>query len=263
MRIIVCAKQVPDPQASSTGTTVDVQAKRVIPPHGTPPVISPYDECALEAALKIKDVHGGHVTVISVGKNLARPVFRKALASGADELMLLEDSVFERLDSYATASVLASAIRQIGSFDLILCGRQAADTDAGQVGSGLAQLLGIPCVTVACNIEICQGKVSVTRLVSDGYEVIEATLPALVTVSSEIGELRYPKLKDLQAAQKVPIVTRNAAQLGINVPSLTRLNLVSLTPPHHRKVDCCIVTGDTPEIAGERLALTLREQNII
>ncbi|MCX8044919.1 MAG: electron transfer flavoprotein subunit beta/FixA family protein [Desulfobacterota bacterium] len=263
MKMIVCVKQVPDPQASSTGTKVDVAAKRVIVPHGTPPVMSPYDESALEAALKIKDVHGGHVTVMSVGKNLARPVLRKALASGADELILLEDNTFDQLDSYATASILAAAIREIGTFDLILCGRQAADTDAGQVGSGLAELLHIPCVTVACGIELGEEKVNVTRIVSDGYEVIEVMLPALVTVSSEIGELRYPKLKDLQAAQKMPIVVRNAGQLGIDVASLMKLNLVSLSPPQHRNVQCCMISAETPEIAGEHLALTMRGAGLI
>ena len=151
MKIIVCIKQVPDPSASSSGTTVDSEAKRVIPPQGTPPVMNPYDENALEAALRIKEAHGARVTVISAGKNIAKTVLRKSLAVGADDLILLDDNAFDKLDSYATAHVLAAAIRQAGDYDLILCGRQAADTDAGQVGSGNALRLPAP-LRVTCQV---------------------------------------------------------------------------------------------------------------
>jgi len=144
MRIIVCLKQVPDPTSSSSGTTVDTEAKRVIVPQGTPPVMNPYDENALEAALLIKDAQGATITVISAGKNLAKPVLRKSIASGADELILLDDAAFENLDSYATAHLLAAVIKEIGEYDLILCGRQASDTDAGQVGSGIGRNLEDP-----------------------------------------------------------------------------------------------------------------------
>ncbi len=122
MRIIVCMKQVPDPEASSSGIKVDTEAKRVIMPQGSPPVLSPYDENALEAALRIKDAQGATVTVISAGRNLAKAVLRKTLAAGADELILLEDNAFERLDSCATAHLLAATIREAGAYDLILCG---------------------------------------------------------------------------------------------------------------------------------------------
>ena len=187
MKIIVCIKQVPDPTSSSSGTTVDTEAKRVIMPQGTPPVINPYDDNALEAALMIKDTLGAEITVISAGKNLAKPVLRKTLAAGADNLILLNDAEFEKLDSYATAHVLAAAIKETGEYDLILCGRQASDTDAGQVGSGIAEILKIPGITAACKVEPGDGKVRVDRVVSDGTEKVEAPLPALVTVSSELG----------------------------------------------------------------------------
>jgi electron transfer flavoprotein beta subunit len=263
MRILVCVKQVPDPQASSSGTKVDPEAKRVIVPQGTPPVMSPYDENALEAALRIKDAQGARVTVISAGRNLAKPVLRKALASGADELILLEDNAFEKLDSYATANLLVAAIREIGDYDLILCGRQAADTDAGQVGSGIAEILKLPCITAACKIEVLDGKVTVERVVSDGYEEVETPMPALVTASSEIGDLRYPKLKDLQAAQKTPITVRSAQALGIDVSGLQRVNLVRLSEPPRRKAQCQIIGGETPEEAGATLALKVREAKLL
>jgi electron transfer flavoprotein beta subunit len=263
MRIIVCAKQVPDPAASPSGITVDAEAKQVIMPQGTPPVISPYDENALEAALLIKDAQGARVTVISAGRNLAKTVLRRSLATGADDLILLEDNAFERLDSYATAHLLATAIREVGEYDLILCGRQAADTDAGQVGSGIAEILKIPGITAACKIELSNGKVRVDRVVSDGYEEVEAPTPAVVTVSSEIGELRYPVLKAVMAAQKMPITIRKGQDLGVDVSHLKRLNVVSLSAPPTRKTECQFIEGETPEEAGANLALKVREAKLL
>ena len=263
MKIIVCIKQVPDPTSSSSGTTVDTEAKRVIMPQGTPPVINPYDENALEAALMIKDTLGAEITVISAGKNLAKPVLRKTLAAGADNLILLNDAEFEKLDSYATAHVLAAAIKETGEYDLILCGRQASDTDAGQVGSGIAEILKIPGITAACKVEPGEGKVMVERVVSDGTEEIEALLPALVTVSSELGELRYPGVKEIMAAQKMPITVRNAQELGVEVSQLKKPNMISLSAPPGRKAECKLIEADTPEEAGAELALKMREDQLL
>lgn len=263
MRIIVCIKQVPDPAAPPSAIKVDTETKRVIMPQGTPPVINPYDENALEAALRIKDAHGARITVISAGRNLAKTVLRKSLAAGADDLILLEDAAFERLDSYATAHLLATAIREVGEYDLILCGRQAADTDAGQVGSGIAEILKIPGITAACKVELGNGKVVVERVVAEGYEVIEAPTPAVVTASSEIGELRYPGVKEVMAAQKMPITVRNGQQLGVDVSRLKSLNMASLSAPPGRKTECQFIEGETPEEAGTNLALRAREARLL
>jgi len=263
MRIIVCIKQVPDPTSSSSGTTVDPEAKRVIVPQGTPPVMNPYDENALEAALKIKDSQEATVTVISAGKNLAKPVLRKSLASGADELILLDDAAFDKLDSYATAHLLTDAIRQIGEYDLILCGRQAADTDAAQVGSGIAEILKIPGITAACKVETVNNKVVVERVVSDGIEEVEAPMPALVTVSSELGELRYPGVKEIMAAQRTPITVRKAQDLEIDISQLKKPSLVTLAAPPGRKTECQFVECETPEDAGAELAKRVTEAKLL
>ncbi|MCP4714451.1 MAG: electron transfer flavoprotein subunit beta/FixA family protein [Deltaproteobacteria bacterium] len=263
MKIIVCMKQVPDPSASSTGTTVDSEAKKVILPQGTPPVLNPYDENALEAALKIKDAQGAQVTVISAGRNLAKPVLRKSIAVGADELILLEDAAFGNLNSYATAHLLAAAIREVGEYDLILCGRQAADTDAGQVGSGIAQILNVPCITAACKLELSDGKALVERVVSDGIEEVEAPLPAVVTASSEIGDMRYPGVKEIMAAQKVPITVRKAQDLECDVSQLKRPSLVSMASPPGRKTECQFIEAETPEEAGVDLAVTVRDAQLL
>jgi electron transfer flavoprotein beta subunit len=263
MRIIVCMKQVPDPAAPPSGITVDTEAKRVIMPQGTPPVISPYDENALEAALKIKDAQEATVTVLSAGKNLAKTVLRKSLAAGADELILLEDNAFEKLDSYATAHLLATAIKDLGEYHLILCGRQAADTDAGQVGSGIAEILKIPVITAACKVELGNGKVTVERIVSDGLEEIEAPTPALVTVSSEIGDLRYPGVKEVMAAQKMPITVRKGPELEVDMTRLKRLNMVNLSAPPGRQAECQFIEAETPEEAGANLAQKMREAKLL
>ena len=149
MNMIVCAKQVIDPEAPPASFKVDSSTNKVVPPQGVPPVISTFDEQAVEAALRIKDTQGGKITVLSLGTNLLREVVKRPLAMGADELILLEDEAFAEGDSWATAFALATAIKKIGEYDIIFCGRQAADWDSGQVGSGIAEILGLPSITLA------------------------------------------------------------------------------------------------------------------
>ena len=148
MLIVVCVKQVLDPEMPRSVFKIDPQEKRVVPPRGTPPVLSPFDENALEAALRIKDQHGAKVIAMSMGSTLAQPVLRKTLAAGADELILLEDPAFQDVDSFASAGILAAAIRKIGDVDLVFTGRQAADWDSGITGCAIAEELGVPCITV-------------------------------------------------------------------------------------------------------------------
>jgi electron transfer flavoprotein beta subunit len=262
IRMNVCMKQVLDPEAPLSSFKIDPEAKRAIP-KGVPPVLNPFDENALEAALKIKDAQGGKITVISMGRNLAKPVMRKSLAVGADELILLEDDVFEATDSYCTAYVLATAIKKIGEYDLIFCGRQAADTDAGQVGSGIAEILGITSITLAQRVEVGNGKVTVQRITPDGYEVIQAPVPALVTVGGEIGELRTANMKAIMEAQKKQITVWNAQDLGVDLSLMKRSNLLKLFIPVREGPECQITAGESPEETGANLALKLREDKII
>jgi electron transfer flavoprotein beta subunit len=262
LSIVVCMKQVLDPEAPASAFRIDPEAKRAIPPKGTPPVLNPYDENALEAALKIKDAQPAEITVISMGVQLARPVVKKSLAVGAKDLILLEDAVFDGLDSYSTAYILAAAIKKVGKYDLVLCGREAADTDAGQVGSGIAEILGIPSITAARKVQVTDRTLRVERVVSDGYEVIEATLPAVVTASSEIGDLRSPNVKAVMEAQKKPFTVWKAQDIGIDPSQFRRTNMLKLFIPVHENV-CEIVEGESPEQAGANLAVKLREAKVI
>jgi electron transfer flavoprotein beta subunit len=258
LNIIVCAKVVTDPEAPTSTFKLDPAGDRVAAAAGVPPVINPYDENALEAALRIKDAGPCRITVVSAGKTVPRAVVRKCLAVGADDLVVIEDEIFDVADSYTTARLLAAAIGKLGEFSLVLAGRMAADTDAGQVGSGLAVILGIPAVTIARKIDIDGDKARVERALADGYEVIETALPCLVTVSHELGEMRAASVKGLMAAQKQPLTTWRAGDLGVDLSSLRRSRMVRLFIPE-RVVNCEFVNGGSPEEAGAALALKLKE----
>ena len=266
MNMIVCVKQVVDPEAPPASFKVDPSSNTVVPPSGIPPVISPFDENAVEAALRIKDAQGGKITAISLGINLLRDVVKKPLSMGADELILLEDEAFAEGDSWSTAYALAMAIKKIGEYDLIFCGRQAADWDAGQVGSGIAEILGLPSVTLAKKIDITDGKARVERVTADGYEVIEVSLPALITVSNELGEPRYPTIRGIMAAKKKEPVIWKPADIG-GEPSQVgaagrRTKLLKLFQPV-REGKCEIIEEDSPEEAAVSLALKLRQAKIL
>lgn len=266
LNMIVCCKQVLDPEAPPASFKIDPSTNKVIPPPGVPPVVNPFDEQAVEAALRIKDLQGGKITVLSLGNNLLRDVVKKPLSMGADELILLEDEAFEGGDSWSIAFALATAIKKVGEYDIIFCGRQAADWDAGQVGSGIAEILGIPSVTLARKVEATDGKAKVERVISDGYQVIEVTLPALITVSNELGEARYATLKGIMAASKKQPVVWKPADIGLDSSQLgaagRKTKLLKLFQPV-KEGKCEIIGGDTPAEAGTKLAERLREAKII
>jgi electron transfer flavoprotein beta subunit len=258
LNIIVCAKVVIDPEAPASTFKLDPKGQHAVPAAGVPPVLNPYDENALEAALRIKETQPCRITVVSAGRTVPRAVVRKCLAVGADDLVVIEDEIFDEADSHTTACLLAAAIRKMGEFGLVLAGRMAADTNAGQVGSGLAELLGIPGITIARKIEVDGDRVRVERALAEGHEVVEAGLPCVVTVSHELGELRSASVKGLMAAQKQPFTAWRSGDLGIEIPSPKRSRTVRLFIPA-REVTCDLIDGATPEEAGAALALKLGE----
>lgn len=266
MNIIVCVKQIYDPEAPPASFKVDPATNQMVAGPGVNLVISPFDEQAVEAALKIRDATGAKVTVISLGKSFQRDVIKKPLSMGADELILLEDEAFDGGDSWSTAFALSEAIKKIGAFDLIITGRQAADWDAGQVGSGLAEFLGIPCITVAKKIEVQDGSARVEKVLPDGYEVIQVNLPALVTVSNELGEPRYATLKGIMAAAKKQPVVWKPKDIGLTAEQVGRQarisKLVRLFQPE-KTGKCEVVEGENAADAGAKLALKLREARLI
>ena len=266
MNIIVCCKQVIDPEAPPATFKVDPSTSKVVPPPGVPPVIDPYAEYAVEAALRVKDAQGGKITAISMGTNLSRDVVKRPLAMGADELVLLEDEAFTEGDSWSTAYALAMAIKKIGEYDLILCGREASDSNAGQTGSGIAEILGLPSITLVKKIDIADSKARVERVTDDGYEVIEASLPLLLTVSNEIGEVRYPTVMRIMAAKRKEPVIWTPADIGVDPSQLgaagRRTKLLKLFQPVHEG-ECEIIEGESLEEAAANLAVKLREAKVL
>jgi electron transfer flavoprotein beta subunit len=259
----VCVKQVIDPEAPPASFKID-EANNKAEMRNAPPVIDPYGEYAVEAALRLKEAKGGKITIITLGINLLREVVKKPLAMGADELILLEDEAFSRGDGWSTAYALAMAIKKKGDFDLILCGREASDTNAGQTGPAIAEILGIPCVTLARKIEAKDGKLRVERVNSSGHDIIESPLPAVVTVSNEIGQPRYPTIKGIMTAKKIePIVWKSAdINLGLPENSRQRTKIHRLFQPVYEG-KCDFIVGETPEEMAVNLAKKLRESRIL
>jgi len=261
VHIAVCMKQVPDPEGPQSSFEIDAQKNRVVP-RGLPPVANPYDENALEAAIRIKEAQGARITLLSMGKGLSRAVLLKAMGTGVDDAVLIDADGLEaqELDSYTSARLLAAALRK-DDYDLILTGRQASDTNAGQVGLCIAQMLGIPAISVARKVEVSGDRVEVESILPDGFMRVEAPLPALVTVSHEVGELRYPSLLAIKEAKKLPVVSLSIEDLGVETgPGLVVMRSVA-APSRERR--CTMVAAESAAVAGEKLADLLIAERVV
>ncbi len=210
MNIIVCIKQVPD----TTEVKIDPKTGRLIR-EGVPSIINPEDKNAIEEALRIKERNDAKITVLTMGPPQAEIALREALAMGVDEAVLLCDVKFAGSDTWATANALAAAVKTIGDYDMVLCGRQAIDGDTAQVGPQLAESLGISQITYAQKIDIGDGLVKVERELEDGYEVIEAKLPVLVTCTLNLNKPRYPTLQGIDESFEKEIKNWTAKDVNV------------------------------------------------
>ena len=249
MNIYVCIKRVPDTEArikvAGNGTSIDTAGLKY--------VISPYDEFALEAAIRQKEAAGsGEVTVVTVGESNAAEQLRSALAMGADKAVLLKGQ--PTLDGLATARALAEEIRGAKP-DLVLLGMKAVDDDQQQVGPMLAELLGLPCVTVVAEMEFEDGRVVCHREIEGGVEVVEAPLPAVVTLTKGKYEPRYPSLKGIMAAKKKPLEEKEA-KLGE-----ARVTVHSLQPPAEKAAGR--IVGQGADAVPELVRLLREEAKVI
>lgn len=205
MHFVVCIKQVPD----SRDVTLDLHDHRLIR-EGVPAIINPFDVYAIEEGLRLKARTGGAVTVISMGPPRVVDALREAIAMGADNGILLSDPVFAGSDTWATSYALSMALRKIGDYTLILCGKQSSDGETGQTGPGIAMHLDLPQITCVRKIEeIAGNSIVAERLLEKGYEVVESTLPCVLTVVKEINQPRFPSLKGKMGARRavIPIWT--------------------------------------------------------
>lgn len=265
LRIAVCMKQVLDPEAPASTLRIDATTLRVSAP-GTPPLWGPYDLNALKLAGDLKraatsgelgNVTDAEVVLLTAGSNISKTLVIKALASGADSAVILERNSGAALDdSRQTAAALAAMATHSGEFDLILTGRRAPDTNAGAVGAYLAELTGAALLSLATDVEIVDSPggplLRVTRLTGRGTEIVECGLPAVLTVSSEVGELGLTEFKNVIAAKKKPIEVLTPVDLP-NLVEVTPAVLHGLAHADFER-DCQLIESPTDREAGAALA---------
>lgn len=214
MKIVVCVKQVPE----STDVKINPENNTLVR-EGVASVTNAFDEFAIEEGLRTKEKYGGEIHVISMGPPQAIEVLKNALAVGSDKAYLLSDPAFAGADTLATAYTLSKAIEKIGDVDLVICGKQAIDGDTAQVGPGIATRLNIPQLTYVCKvreIDPAKKKIVVERMLENGKEVVESSLPALITVVKDINEPRLPSLLGIKKAAKAQIPTWTVKDLPVD-----------------------------------------------
>lgn len=261
MEIVVCVKQVPD----TTEVKIDPATNTLIR-QGVPSIVNPFDKNALEAALQLREKHGGKVTVITMGPPQAKDALKECLAMGADDAVLLSDRAFGGADTLATSHTLAAGIKKIGNVDIILCGKQAIDGDTAQVGPEIAEHLAIPQVTYVSKVEADGNKLRVEREQEEGYEVIEVSTPVMLTVVKSINDPRTPTVKGTMKANRreIPVWTVNdvaveAEKIGLK-GSPTQVRKI-FTPKQRTQGE--IIQADTARAAAVQLIQKLSDAKIV
>jgi electron transfer flavoprotein beta subunit len=256
LNIVVCIKQVPD---SAARMAVDGGK---VSWGDAPLVMNPWDEFAVEAALQQAEAGGGDVTVISVGGEEAKEALKTALAMGCNQAILISDPALNNADSQAIAHVLAAAIQKTEDPGLAVFGKQAIDGDMGVTAAQTARLLGWPMVSMAASISSQGGKLCVERAIEEGRQSVEITPPAIVSVSKDIGEPRYPSFMGIRKASKANIPVWTLADLGIAAPTaVVQWPDVSLPPVREVKTE--MITGGSPQEIAEKLADKILEEKVL
>lgn len=265
MHIVVCLKQVPDPEGPADAFVISPDRMKV-EPKGIPPVVSVYDDNALEAALRVKDSAPDkiRVTVLTLGNRISNAVMMKALAVGADDVTKVESGVLEsgHLDSMGNARAIAAAIKKMGDIDIVFTGKQSADWNAGMTGIGIGHYLEIPVVTLATQVGIDDSDLVITRQTSEGQEKVKVAYPAVV-IAGEIGEVRYPTMKQRQDAKKKPFVTWTVEDIGFAGEHANKVILCGLQAVEMRKADCAFMEGASPEEMGKKLIERLQNDKVL
>jgi len=228
MNVVVCVKQVPDPNSVGQLDPTTHNLKR----DGVEVVLDPGDEFGIEAGLQLAEAHGGQVTVVSMGPEKGLDAIRKALAMGAAKGVLISDPALAGADALTTAKVLAAAIRREG-FDVVIAATESTDGYTGVVPQAVAEYLGVPAVTFAKAVESDGTTLKVRRQTEAGYDRVEADLPAVVSVTAGVNEPRYPSLKGIMAAKSKPVDRLSVAELGLGAVGPGQA-IVSVVPAEQR-----------------------------
>jgi electron transfer flavoprotein beta subunit len=224
--------------------------------------VSPYDEFAIEEALRIKEAKGGEVVVVTAGPDRAQAALRTGLAMGADSAVHVKDAALDATDTLGTARVLAAAVKTLAPFDLVLCGQQGVGGDNSQVPGMLAELLDLPQVTVAVKVEIGDGKATIEREIEGGRETWETPLPAVVSAQKGLNDPRYASLKGIMAAKKKPIQVLDLAGLGLDAASVApKVKVTGMELPPARPA-VRMIEGD-PAVQAGALRLLHEEAKVI
>ena len=262
MNSIVCLKEVPD-----TETRIEVRGGKVVE-EGIQYVVNPYDEFALEEALRWQEKFGGKVTLVTLGPERARESVLKGLAMGADEVYHLSDPAFLGGDAFATAQALATAIRKLGDYDAIFCGKQGVDEDNAAVGIMLAELLDLPHVSVVTRFEIADDAKSARaeREIEGGREVVETPLPAVITAQKGLNEPRYPSFRGIRQARTKPYTLWSVGDVGLDGGVVgmggAKLRVVEMLPPPERPPGR-VIPGEPADAAKEVVRLLRSEAKVI
>lgn len=262
MNIVVCIKQVPDSAA-----TLTVGADGKVAWGDSPLVVNPFDEYALEEALKLKEKHGGKVTALTMGQEGAKEALKTAIAMGCEEAILLSDAAYAGADTLVTTYVLAQAIKKIGNVDMVLFGQASIDGQSGQTCASVARHLGVNLLTYVARIaelDPAAGKITVERLLEEGKQVVASKLPVVMSVVKGINEPRYPSFMGIRKAAKANIPTWSAAEIGADPARLTAaVKWSRVFPPPPREGKCEIVSGDSPAQIAAALADKIIAEKIL
>jgi len=261
MNIIVTIKQVPD----AANVRINPETKTLVR-EGVESMMNPLDAYALEEGVRLKEKFGGKVTVVCMGPPMAEAVLREAVSLGADEAVLLSDRAVAGSDTLATSYALSQTIRKIGAFDVILGGKQAIDGDTAQVGPGIAVNLDLPQVTCVRKIRECaDGKMVAERMTEEGYDVVEVSLPAVVTVVKEINEPRIASLKGKMAAKRAQIKVWTAADIEADTTRLglkgSPTNVVEIFSPEARQGG--VKLEGEPQEQAQKLVAALKSSQLL
>ncbi len=259
MKIVVCVKQVPD-----TETRIRIAPEgNAIVEADLNWIVSPYDEFAIEEALRIKEKKGGEVVLVTVGPERAQSALRTGLAMGADSAVHVKDPLLDATDTLGMARALAAAIKTLAPFDLVLAGQQGVGGDNSQVPGLLAELLDLPQVTVAVKIEVEDGKAVVEREIEGAHERWETSLPAVISAQKGLNEPRYASLKGIMGAKKKAIEVKDVAALGLDAAGVApRARVVALELPPARPA-VRMIEGDADTQVKELLRLLHEEAKVI
>ncbi|HEX9188781.1 MAG TPA: electron transfer flavoprotein subunit beta/FixA family protein [Vicinamibacteria bacterium] len=260
MKTVVCVKQVPD---TETRVKVAPSGDALSEADVASWIVSPYDEFAVEEALRIKEAKGGEVIAVTAGPDRAQAALRTALAMGADSAVHVKDAALDGTDALGTARALAAAIRSLGAVDLVLCGQQGVGGDNSQVPGMLAEILDLPQVTVAVKVEAGDGKATVEREIEGGRETWETPLPAVVSAQKGLNEPRYASLKGIMAAKKKTIQVVDLAALGLDAAAVApKVRVTALELPPARPA-VRLIEGDPAAQAQELIRLLHEEAKVI